>query len=206
MYSTATSATNGTATFTDLGIAGTGVHTVSFSTGSVIATSRSITVNPLPPQATVGKWDNPVGWDIVPLHIHLLPTEKSWPGASSRPMGAWGCLAVLPGPVGWGARDSADGTRGHDVVLCRPRLMADGRLMVSGGHKADNRGIDVTNIFDPVTESSRCPDFPRWQGEGWYPHRDHFSRWPPDHCCRPGHCSSSGSGPRDLGRRPMGSA
>ena len=28
-------------------------------------------------------------------------------------------------------------------------IMADGRVMVSGGHKEDDRGLDVTNIFDP---------------------------------------------------------
>ena len=32
-------------------------------------------------------------------------------------------------------------------------LMADGRLMVSGGHKDDDTGIDVTNIFDPASET-----------------------------------------------------
>ena len=41
-------------------------------------------------------------------------------------------------------------------------LMADGKLMVSGGHKADDRGLDVTNIFDPATESW-TPGFPRWR-------------------------------------------
>jgi hypothetical protein len=32
-------------------------------------------------------------------------------------------------------------------------LMADGRLVVSGGHTADDQGLDVTNIFNPVTET-----------------------------------------------------
>jgi galactose oxidase len=46
--------------------------------------------------------------------------------------------------------------------------MADGRLMVSGGHKADDQGLDVTNIFDPVTESW-VPGLPKMARGRWYP-------------------------------------
>jgi galactose oxidase len=40
--------------------------------------------------------------------------------------------------------------------------------MVSGGHKADDRGLDVTNIFDPVTESW-TPGLPKMAHGRWYP-------------------------------------
>jgi hypothetical protein len=46
--------------------------------------------------------------------------------------------------------------------------MADGRLMVSGGHKADDRGLDVTNIFDPVSESW-LSGLPTMAQGRWYP-------------------------------------
>jgi hypothetical protein len=47
-------------------------------------------------------------------------------------------------------------------------LMADGRLMVSGGHKADDRGLDVTNIFDPASQSWQ-PGLPKMAKGRWYP-------------------------------------
>jgi hypothetical protein len=47
-------------------------------------------------------------------------------------------------------------------------LMADGRLMVSGGHKQDTRGLDVTNIFDPATQSW-VPGLPKMAKGRWYP-------------------------------------
>jgi hypothetical protein len=47
-------------------------------------------------------------------------------------------------------------------------LMADGRVMVSGGHKKDDRGLDVTNIFDPATESW-ASGLPKMAKGRWYP-------------------------------------
>jgi galactose oxidase len=46
--------------------------------------------------------------------------------------------------------------------------MADGRLMISGGHKADDRGLSVTNIFDPFTESW-ASGLPKMAKGRWYP-------------------------------------
>jgi hypothetical protein len=40
--------------------------------------------------------------------------------------------------------------------------------MVSGGHKDDDTGIDVTNIFDPVSESW-TPGLPKMAFGRWYP-------------------------------------
>src|SRR5438477_330633 len=47
-------------------------------------------------------------------------------------------------------------------------LMADGRLMVSGGHKRDDRGLDVTNIFDPVSQTW-ATGLPKMAKGRWYP-------------------------------------
>jgi hypothetical protein len=47
-------------------------------------------------------------------------------------------------------------------------FMADGRLMVSGGHKADDRGLDVTNIFDPVSQTW-VTGLPKMAKGRWYP-------------------------------------
>ena len=47
-------------------------------------------------------------------------------------------------------------------------LMADGRLMISGGHKADGEGLDITTIFDPAGESF-IQNLPKMAFGRWYP-------------------------------------
>jgi galactose oxidase len=165
---TATTKANGSATFGDLGIAGTGSHTLGFSTGAAAATSSTITVKALPPEATTGKWDPLVSWSIVPLHMSLLPTGKIL---------AWGKFEagtpMMGNPRLWdpsvGAPTTAIQVRADTMLFCAGQtLMADGRLMVSGGHKADDRGLDVTNIFDPATQTW-VAGLPKMAKGRWYP-------------------------------------
>jgi galactose oxidase len=165
---TATTGSSGVAKFGDLGIAGTGPHTLRYTTGSAGATSSTITLNALPVQATTGKWDPPVSWGIVPLHMSLLPTGKVL---------AWGKYEAgtssMANPRLWnpssGPPTSAIPVPAPDMLFCSGHsLMADGRLMVSGGHKDDDRGLDVTNIFDPFTESWSPSPAKMAQGR-WYP-------------------------------------
>jgi hypothetical protein len=164
---TATTKTNGTAAFTDLGIAGPGAQTLRFATGAVSKTSRSITINALPPEATTGKWDPPVDWAIVPLHAHLLPTGKVL---------AWGKFELngtMAMPRLWdpavGPPSTAQMIMVDTMLFCSGHaFMPDGRLMVSGGHKADDRGLDVTNIFDPVSQTW-ASGLPKMAKGRWYP-------------------------------------
>ena len=165
---TATTKSNGSATFGDLGIAGTGSHKLAFSTGAATATSSTITITALPPQATSGKWDPAVSWSIVPLHMTLLPTGKIL---------GWGKYEIGTGnmanPRLWdpsaGPPTTAIQVPAANMLFCAGQtLMADGRLMVSGGHKDDDRGLDVTNIFDPVTETWAAGLSKMAQGR-WYP-------------------------------------
>ena len=164
---TATTRTNGTAAFSDLGIAGTGPQTLRFTAGTVSKVSKTITINPLPPEAATGKWDPPVDWAIVPLHVHLLPTGKVL---------AWGkyeldgtmAMPRLWDPAG-GLPINAPMVHVDTMLFCSGHaLMPDGRLMVTGGHKADDRGLDVTNIFDPVTETW-ASGLPKMAKGRWYP-------------------------------------
>jgi hypothetical protein len=165
---TATTGGSGVAKFGDLGIAGTGPHTLRYTTGAAGATSSTVTLNALPVQATTGKWDPPVSWGIVPLHMSLLPTGKVL---------AWGKYEAgttsMANPRLWnpasGPPTSAIPVPAPDMLFCSGHsLMADGRLMVSGGHKADDRGLDVTNIFDPFTETWSPSPAKMAQGR-WYP-------------------------------------
>ena len=47
-------------------------------------------------------------------------------------------------------------------------LMADGRVMVSGGHFDDDRGLRATNIFDPVSQTW-ATGLPKMALGRWYP-------------------------------------
>jgi galactose oxidase len=47
-------------------------------------------------------------------------------------------------------------------------FMPDGRLLISGGHKEDDKGIDVTNIFDPTSETF-VQGLPKMAFGRWYP-------------------------------------
>src|SRR5690349_6211391 len=164
---TATTKTNGTAAFVDLGIAGPGAQTLRFTTGTVSKTSRSISINALPPEATTGKWDPKVDWAIVPLHASLLPTGKVL---------AWGKFeddGTMAMPRLWdpaaGPPSTAQMINVDTMLFCSGHaLMPDGRLLVSGGHKADDRGLDVTNIFDPATQTW-ASGLPKMAKGRWYP-------------------------------------
>ena len=165
---TATTSSTGRAKFGDLGIAGTGPHTLRFTTGTASATSATTTINALPPEATTGRWDAPVSWDIVPLHMTLLPTGR---------IIAWGKFEAgtqrMADPRLWdpaaGPPTTAIAVPADTMLFCAGHaLMADGRLMVSGGHKADDRGLDVTNIFDPASQSWQ-PGLPKMAKGRWYP-------------------------------------
>jgi hypothetical protein len=164
----ATSGDDGVAHFGDLGIAGTGAFTLQFTSGQLTATSSAINVDPLPAEATAGKWDALVSWPIVPLHMHLLPTGKILAWGRFEQDGSMGEPHLWdPGsgaPIATAVKIPAD-----TMLFCAGHtFMADGRLMVSGGHKDDDEGLDVTNIFDPVAESW-VPGLPKMAKGRWYP-------------------------------------
>ncbi len=164
---TVTTKANGTATFSDLGIQGTGSNTVRFTTGAAAATSSAVNLSPLPPEATAGKWDAPVAWDIVPLHMSLLSTGKVLAWGKFEMDGSMG-MPRLWDPAS-GPPSAARMVMADTMLFCSGHtLMADGRVMVSGGHKDDDRGLDVTNIFDPATETW-AHGLPKMAQGRWYP-------------------------------------
>jgi hypothetical protein len=165
---TATTGSNGAAKFGDLGIAGTGAHRLRYTAGAATANSATVTLSPLPAEAATGQWGAPVPWEIVPLHLSLLPTGK---------LLAWGKYEAgttsMGNPRLWnpaaGPPSSALSLPTPDMLFCSGHaLMADGRLMVSGGHYDDDRGLRATNIFDPVSETW-APGLPQMALGRWYP-------------------------------------
>ena len=166
---TATSDAAGAARFGDLGIRGPGTYTLEFTAGGSSVGSSSIEIRPLPSEATSGKWGPMVEWPIVPLHMSLLPTGKVIGWGKYEDGGVMGTHATIPRLWDPATPGSFKPVQADTMLFCAGHtLMADGRLMVSGGHKADDVGIDVTNIFDPATESW-VPGLPKMAFGRWYP-------------------------------------
>ncbi len=164
--STATTDASGVARFRDLGIGGTGSHTLEFTAGEASVTSSPVEVSALPPEAASGEWGPLVAWPIVPLHMNLLPNGKIL---------AWGKTDVGADTMGmprlWDpASGSPEGLPMIPVdtmLFCAGHvLMPDGRLMVAGGHLQDDRGIATTYFFDQNGAPQRVADMAHGR---WYP-------------------------------------
>jgi galactose oxidase-like protein/Big-like domain-containing protein len=163
---TVTTNAAGVASFADLGVRGSGSQSIKFTAASATVTSSAIDVSPLPTQATTGAWGPVVNWDIVPLHMSLMPNGK---------IIAWGKTDVPPDTMGmpriWDpAAGSPSGARMIDVdtmLFCAGyALMPDGRLLVSGGHLKDDRGIPTTRFFTQDGAVTNGPDMAHGR---WYP-------------------------------------
>ena len=166
---TATSNGEGVAKFGDLGIRGTGSHSLVFTAGGVTVTSSTIAVAALPTEATKGKWGPLVTWDIVPLHMNLLPNGKifAW---GKRDRSASGAITDTMGvPRIWdpaaGPPSSLPPIGVADMLFCAGHtLLPDGRLMVNGGHNRDDAGINTTYFFSQDGAPQKGPNmaFGRW--------------------------------------------
>jgi PKD repeat protein len=104
-----------------------------------------------------GSWTDPFPLPIVALHASLLPTGKvlMW-GQTGAPQlwdAATGELTAVPSPA-W-------------VFCAGHSFLADGRLLVSGGHISSDHGIPDISIFTPGTETwSKTTSMSRGR---WYP-------------------------------------
>ncbi|HEY7613574.1 MAG TPA: PKD domain-containing protein [Gemmatimonadales bacterium] len=107
--------------------------------------------------AEAGSWTEPFPWPSVAIHLSLLPTGKIL---------SWGLLGP---PVVW---DPASGAftevPSQAELFCSGHsLLPDGRVLVSGGHIASDRGIPDISIFSPGSgEWTRSAPMRRGR---WYP-------------------------------------
>ena len=165
---TATTDASGLARFGDLGIEGTGAQTLAFAAGASSVTSSPVNLSALSTEATQGKWGPVVNWDIVPLHLSLLPTGKLLGWGKFEPGGTMMGMPRLWDPAS-GPPTSAREIAVDTMLFCAGHaFLPDGRLLISGGHKEDNEGIDVTNIFDPASETF-VAGLPKMAFGRWYP-------------------------------------
>jgi len=165
---TATTNASGDAIFTDLGINGTGEHALEFTAGTASVTSSPVTVSALPAEATSGKWGAVVNWDIVPLHMSLMPNGN---------IVAWGktetnsAVDTMGMPRVWNPANGPPSTAlmltTDSMLFCAGHtVMPDGRLMVAGGHLKDDRGTAMTHFFTPEGSVQMGPPMHHAR---WYP-------------------------------------
>jgi hypothetical protein len=160
---TATTDGGGVARFGDLGILGSGSQTIAFAAGAVSVISSPVEVSPLPVEATTGKWGPVVPWDIVPLHMSLLPNGKIFAWGKSELTDTMGMPRIWDPSAG--PPKGLPEIQVHDMLFCAGHaLMPDGRLMVSGGHHMDAAGIKTTYFFSQDGVPQQGPDMAhgRW--------------------------------------------
>ncbi len=163
----ATTDAAGVARFGDLGIGGTGTHALQFTAGTSSVTSSTINVSALASEATTGKWGPVVPWDIVPLHMTLLPTGKILVWGKTDVVGDTLGMPRLWDPSTGSSPAGALKITVDSMLFCAGHtLMPDGTLMVSGGHAADGAGRAITKFFSPNGALSAGPSMAHAR---WYP-------------------------------------
>jgi hypothetical protein len=97
--------------------------------------------------ADVGQWSGVSNWPLVAIHTTLLPNGNvlAWDGADQ------GGAAFIWRP----ANNSFTSINPPDNIFCAGHtLLADGRVLVVGGHINSFVGIPDANIFDPAAGAS----------------------------------------------------
>jgi PKD repeat protein len=107
--------------------------------------------------AQAGSWTAPFPWPVVAIHLSLLPDGRvlSW-GLSGDPQiwdPATGNFTAVASPA--------------ELFCAGHSFLPDGRLLVSGGHIASDRGIPDNSIFSPGT-GGWTASTPMRRGR-WYP-------------------------------------
>jgi len=108
-----------------------------------------------------GEWGPVMTWPAPAVHLHMLPTGK----VLFFPEFAEGDVPYLWDPDTGVVRTAAP--PGLNVFCAGHAFLADGKLLVAGGHVDSHVGLPTALLFDPFTESwTRIPDM----NDGrWYP-------------------------------------
>ncbi|MFL5355266.1 galactose oxidase-like domain-containing protein [Archangium sp.] len=112
--------------------------------------------------ADVGQWSGRLTWPVSATHTHLLPNglvmffgefaEGDDPPQLWNP--STGALSAVP-------------VAGYNIFCSGHSFLADGRLLVTGGHIESHVGLNDASLYNPFTNTwSRQPDM---NAGRWYP-------------------------------------
>ena len=112
-----------------------------------------------------GHWGIAIPSEVIPIHAHLLPTGKVMYWDRHGEDGGWDPNPRLWDPILETISESA--TTEYELFCSGHSFLADGRLLVTGGHIEDIVGDDEASIYDPFTDS--WTRLPAMNDGRWYP-------------------------------------
>src|SRR5688572_25699692 len=109
------------------------------------------------PQASLGEWSPAFTWPTVAVHSHLLPGGDVL---------SWGRVGD---PQIWHPESGTfTPAQSATMLFCSGHaFLPDGRLLATGGHLDDLKGLRDANIFDPVAQAWTAAVPMTWAR--WYP-------------------------------------
>jgi hypothetical protein len=123
---------------------------------------------PTDPRAVVGEWTGPINMPIVAVHMSLLPDGAvlAWGHPSTPPLDGGAKVRVWDPTAAQPVFQEVHNPF-VDAYCSGHSFLADGRLLLTGGHINSGVGSDVTSIFDFSSRSwSAGPDM---RAGRWYP-------------------------------------
>ena len=111
-----------------------------------------------PDPAVSGQWSAVISWPATAIHTHVLPTGKVmfWPYGDEPHL--WDPVAntitTLP-------------LAGYNTFCSGHSLMADGKLIILGGHVQNGQGLPNASVYDPFTNTRT--NLPNMNDGRWYP-------------------------------------
>ena len=115
----------------------------------------------------IGHWSEVIRSDVVPIHMHLLPTGQVlyWDRheAIYKSDGNPRLWDPTTGTITMAGMEMPT----YDLFCSGHSFMSDGRLLVTGGHIADGVGEDNASIYNPFNKT--WTSLPLMNSGRWYP-------------------------------------
>jgi|GEM_PF-3186985 len=118
----------------------------------------------------VGHWSEVIPSQVVPIHMHLLPTGKVlyWDRHDDHDThAAWDGNPRLWDPTTQVISATTVPTLTYDIFCSGHSFLANGSLLVTGGHINGTTGEDEASIYNPF--SNTWTRLPQMNAGRWYP-------------------------------------
>jgi hypothetical protein len=132
--------------------------------------------------AQLGRWSGTIPLANVPIHTHVLPTGKvlfwgrrnppatsDFPSLNQHQTHAFIWDPATPLAAAKPTGNQPTDSQGNPINLfCSGHtFLADGRLLVTGGHLFDSQGLNCSTFYDPVADKWTAG--PSMNNGRWYP-------------------------------------